>query len=111
INPQVYKRGTIAVFDLVRKTVGDDVELLHDIHERLQPMDSIDLIRRLEEYRPFFIEDPFSPENMGWFPLLRRQTSVPLAMGELFNNQRSAEHTSELQSRENLVCRLLLEKK
>src|SRR6266511_1267984 len=26
-------------------------------------------------------------------------------------NQRSEEHTSELQSRENLVCRLLLEKK
>lgn len=87
ISPQAYKRGTIAVFDLVRKTVGDDVELLHDIHERIQPMDSIDLIKRLEEYRPFFIEDPFSPENMGWFPLLRRQTSVPLAMGELFNNQ------------------------
>src|SRR5690606_39545527 len=27
------------------------------------------------------------------------------------NNDRSEEHTSELQSRENLVCRLLLEKK
>src|SRR5690606_40387490 len=27
-----------------------------------------------------------------------------------FANQRSEEHTSELQSRENLVCRLLLEK-
>jgi len=87
ISSQAYKRGTIDVFDLVRKKAGEDVELLHDIHERLQPMDSIDLIRRLEQYRPFFIEDPFSPENMGWFPLLRQQTSVPLAMGELFNNQ------------------------
>src|SRR5690606_41664134 len=28
-----------------------------------------------------------------------------------FENKRSEEHTSELQSRENLVCRLLLEKK
>src|SRR5690606_41977057 len=28
-----------------------------------------------------------------------------------FTNVRSEEHTSELQSRENLVCRLLLEKK
>src|SRR5690606_41647663 len=33
--------------------------------------------------------------------------SSPLAVGE----ERSEEHTSELQSRENLVCRLLLEKK
>src|SRR5690606_39718070 len=29
----------------------------------------------------------------------------------VYFNQRSEEHTSELQSRENLVCRLLLEKK
>src|SRR5690606_39378550 len=35
-----------------------------------------------------------------------RGESVPLLTG----NHRSEEHTSELQSRENLVCRLLLEK-
>src|SRR5690606_42072955 len=34
-----------------------------------------------------------------------------LAIGEVTANARSEEHTSELQSRENLVCRLLLEKK
>src|SRR5690606_39937023 len=47
-------------------------------------------------------------------------TGAPLAVGELirldyapawFLLGRSEEHTSELQSRENLVCRLLLEKK
>src|SRR5690606_41833534 len=32
-------------------------------------------------------------------------------MTNMFPNFRSEEHTSELQSRENLVCRLLLEKK
>src|SRR5690606_39515944 len=31
--------------------------------------------------------------------------------GEIRDHSRSEEHTSELQSRENLVCRLLLEKK
>src|SRR5690606_39529000 len=31
--------------------------------------------------------------------------------GDLHPDDRSEEHTSELQSRENLVCRLLLEKK
>ena len=33
------------------------------------------------------------------------------AIFERVKDQRSEEHTSELQSRENLVCRLLLEKK
>jgi mannonate dehydratase len=86
MDPQAYKRGTIDIFKKARERFGDDIELLHDMHERLQPMDAIDMIQRVEEYRPFFIEDPFSPENIGWFKLLREKTSVPLAMGELFNS-------------------------
>src|SRR3989475_7865625 len=34
-----------------------------------------------------------------------------LGIGRTFQNLRSEEHTSELQSQSNLVCRLLLEKK
>ncbi|MHA7830248.1 MAG: enolase C-terminal domain-like protein [Flagellimonas sp.] len=86
MDPQAYKRGTIEIFKKARERFGDNVELLHDMHERLQPMDAIDMIKKVEEYRPFFIEDPLSPENMGWFKLLREQTSVPIAMGELLNN-------------------------
>lgn len=81
-----YSSGVVKMFDLVRKEAGEEIELLHDIHERLQPMDAINLIKKLEQYRPYFIEDPFSPENNGWFELLRKQTSVPIAMGELFNS-------------------------
>src|SRR5690606_21561857 len=36
---------------------------------------------------------------------------IPKDFAEVSRNSRSEEHTSELQSRENLVCRLLLEKK
>src|SRR5690606_2885102 len=42
--------------------------------------------------------------------LLRRQNLRP-RLRRLLRARRSEEHTSELQSRENLVCRLLLEKK
>ena len=44
------------------------------------------MIKQLERFRPFFIEDPFAPEDNGYFRMLRQQTSVPIAMGELFNN-------------------------
>jgi mannonate dehydratase len=81
-----YLKSVPEMFKEVRKVCGDEVELLHDIHERIQPNEAITLIKKLEEYRPFFIEDPFSPENNGYFKLLRQQTSVPIAMGELFNN-------------------------
>lgn len=86
LDPQAYKRGTVEMFKKVREKFGDDLELLHDVHERLQPMEVIDMIKKVEEYRPFFIEDPFSPENIGWFDQLRENTSVPIAMGELFNS-------------------------
>jgi len=86
LDAQAYKRGVVKMFELARKKFGDEIEFLHDIHERIEPMDAIDLIKKLEEYRPFFIEDPFSPENMGWFKMLRQQSAVPIAMGELFNN-------------------------
>lgn len=81
-----YLQSVPKMFDTVRKKCGEQVELLHDVHERVQPMDIINMCKRLEEYRPFFIEDPVSPENMDWFKQLRASTTVPLAMGELFNN-------------------------
>jgi mannonate dehydratase len=86
MDAQAYKRGVQKLFEMARKRFGDELELLHDMHERLEPMDAIDVIKKLEEFRPFFIEDPFSPENMGWFKMLRQQSAVPIAMGELFNN-------------------------
>lgn len=86
MNERAYLKSVPKMFEMVRKVCGDDVELLHDIHERAQPIDAINLIKQLEPYRPFFIEDPFSPENMEWFKLLRESTTVPIAMGELFNN-------------------------
>ncbi|GAB3267486.1 D-galactonate dehydratase family protein [Larkinella harenae] len=86
MNEQLYLKSVPKMFDVVRKQCGEEVELLHDIHERVQPIDAINMIKKLEDYRPFFIEDPFSPENMKWFAQLRQVTSVPIAMGELFNN-------------------------
>src|SRR5690606_41716151 len=41
----------------------------------------------------------------------RREAEEPLVEPRSRHLRRSEEHTSELQSRENLVCRLLLEKK
>ncbi|MBN1481233.1 starvation-sensing protein RspA [candidate division KSB1 bacterium] len=81
-----YITSTPKMFEHIRVTCGDEIELLHDIHERIPPIDAVNLVKSLEEFRPFFIEDPFAPEDNGYFKILREQTSVPIAMGELFNN-------------------------
>src|SRR5207302_2439352 len=61
----------------------------------------------------------YSPDGVGW-RVNQTIGSGPAGVGNFYincsaayfddaaNNQRSEEHTSELQSRENLVCRLLL---
>ena len=69
------------------RKLGDEVELLHDVHERITLNQAINLCKALEPYRLFFLEDPFPPEENDHFRLLRQQTSIPLAMGELFNTQ------------------------
>jgi mannonate dehydratase len=84
--PGPYVRIVPRLFEHLRKTVGDEVELLHDIHERVPPVLAMQLVKDVEPYRPFFMEDPFAPEDIGYFKHLRQQTTTPLAMGELFNN-------------------------
>jgi mannonate dehydratase len=57
------------------------------VHERVTLNEAINLCKSLEPYHPYFVEDPFPPEENDHFRLLRQQTSVPIAMGELFNTQ------------------------
>jgi mannonate dehydratase len=84
--PRAYVRTVPKLFEFLRKQLGDEVELLHDMHERVPPILAIQLAKDLEPYHLFFLEDPLSPEDVGYFANMRRQTSTPIAMGELFNN-------------------------
>jgi mannonate dehydratase len=86
MDANAYVRAIPKLFREVRKRCGEEIDLLHDTHERVQPLDMINMCKRIEEYSPYWIEDPVSPENMDWFKQLRASTTVPFAMGELFNN-------------------------
>ena len=85
--PAKYLRTVPKMFEHLRTTVGDDVELIHDVHERVSPNQAVNLCKELEKYHLFFLEDPLTPEDKDYFHQLRQQTSTPLAMGELFNTQ------------------------
>ena len=85
-DPDAYARSIPPMFEHVRSHVGFDLFLLHDIHERLAPIDAIRLAKALESYRLIFLEDPFAPDQVEWFRRLREQCATPIAMGELHNN-------------------------
>jgi mannonate dehydratase len=85
--PAPYCRLVPRMFEAIRSRLGEEVELLHDVHERVPPIMAIQLAKDLEPFRLFFLEDPFAPEDQEYLRLLRSQVSTPIAMGELFVSQ------------------------
>lgn len=84
IEPRESIRLSLQQFEAVRTAVGDDLELCYDVHTKLSVPDAIRFCREVEQYRPFFIEDPLRAENPDSYKRLRGQTAVPLAIGEQY---------------------------
>ncbi len=85
--PANYLRVIPKMFDYLRQRMGDEIELFHDVHERLSPIQAARLAKELEPYRLFFLEDPLRPEHKESFRLVRHHSTTPIAMGELFHNK------------------------
>ena len=84
LEPRAAVRDSLAHFAAVRQAVGPEVEICIDVHTRLDPPDAIRLGRQLEQYDPFFIEDPLRCENPQSYRLVRQHVSCPLAVGEQY---------------------------
>ena len=82
LEPSRAVRFCIEQVRTVREVMGDEVEICVDVHTRLDPAAAIQLCRGVEQYRPFFIEDPIRSESSESLRLVRQQTSVPIAVGE-----------------------------
>jgi mannonate dehydratase len=74
------------IFERVRREFGPDVHLLHDVHHRLTPIEAGRLGRLLEPYHLFWMEDAVPAELQESFRIIRRHTTTPLAVGEVFNS-------------------------
>jgi L-alanine-DL-glutamate epimerase-like enolase superfamily enzyme len=75
-------RWTVELMQELRAGLGDEVELLVDVHTRLDLAEAVQLCRELEPIRPFFVEDPLRSEHLSAYKSLRGRVGVPLAAGE-----------------------------
>jgi len=73
------------LFLRLRKEFGPELHLLHDAHHRLTPIEAARVGKELEPYHLFWLEDPTPAELQESFRLIRRHTTTPLAVGEVFN--------------------------
>lgn len=105
-DPAQYMRTTINLFEHLRNTLGEEIELCHDVHERLTPLEAVRLAKELEPYHPFFLEDALPPEQIEWFDILRKQSAVPIAMGELFVHPHEWKYLIERRLIDYIRCHL-----
>jgi galactonate dehydratase len=68
----------------VRDAVGSDIDLCVEIHRQMNPAESIWLGRRLEQFHPYFYEDPMLPDSPAIMAEVQEQCSIPIATGERF---------------------------
>lgn len=92
-----YMKETLRLFDDIRSRLGFDVDLVHDVHERISPSEAVVFTREMEAYKLFFLEDVVSLEETDWLRRIREVSTCPLAIGELFTNK--AEYKSIVENR------------
>jgi mannonate dehydratase len=80
-----YLRHAPAMLAAVREHVGPEPALLHDVHHRLTPTEAARLGKAVEPVDLFWLEDVVPAENQQLLRAIRAHTTVPLAIGEVFN--------------------------
>src|SRR5581483_8226051 len=87
LEPRRAIRTAVHGFEALREALGDEVELCLDVHTRLDQADAITLLRAVEPFRPFFMEDPVRSEDLTALRRVRQQTAVPIAAGEQLHSK------------------------
>ncbi len=85
--PEAYLRTVPKLFDYLRRTVGWDVQLFHDAHGRLTPIEAARLLRELEPYKLLYLEDPIGPEHAPSMRRVREAGTTPIAIGEIVSSR------------------------
>ncbi len=85
-DPDAYTRFVPRMLAAVRARFGEDLGLLHDIHNRVPPIQAARIAKEVEPLNLFWLEDPVPMENPDVLRLIRRASTTPLAVGEVLNS-------------------------
>ncbi|MCF2871164.1 D-galactonate dehydratase family protein [Octadecabacter sp. G9-8] len=70
----------------IRARFGPDLKILHDVHHRLTPREAAQFAKAVEPVGLYWLEDPTPAEDQNALRLLRQHSTVPVAIGEVFNS-------------------------
>jgi len=92
------RRRSIELVEAVRDAVGDDVELMVEMHGRFVPSAAIEIARELEPFAPAWIEEPVPPDNFKALEKVARSVKAPVATGERVHTRGEFRELFELQA-------------
>ena len=81
-----YMRFMPGALAAVRDRFGPDLHILHDVHHRLLPREAAEFAKEVEPVKLFWLEDPTPAEDQDALRLIRQHSTVPIAIGEVFNS-------------------------
>src|SRR5207237_8724266 len=76
------ERQVVETVRAVRDAVGEEVDLLIEVHRRLAPMHAVRVARLLEPFDPFWYEEPVSARDLGALAECGREIRMPIVTGE-----------------------------
>jgi galactonate dehydratase len=76
------RRQTIEIVEAVRDAVGPDINLMLDVHGRLNVPTAIAMCRALAPFDLTWIEEPTPPESIDALAEVRSASPIPIAAGE-----------------------------
>jgi L-alanine-DL-glutamate epimerase-like enolase superfamily enzyme len=74
--------GIVTEMAALREALGDEAEILIDLHWKFSAAEALGLIEALAPYRPGFVEAPVKPEDVAGLARVARSSPVPIAAGE-----------------------------
>ncbi len=77
-----YVHRFASMFEKLRLAVGDNIDIMIDFHGRTSPAMAIQYIHAIEEFSPYFCEEPVPPENIPAMRQVREAVRAPIATGE-----------------------------
>jgi len=76
------EKAAVEVVRAIREAVGSDIDLLVEVHRRLAPMHAVRVARMIEEFEPFWYEEPVVADNIEALAEVRRNINLPVVTGE-----------------------------
>ena len=78
------RNRTIEIVEAVRAAVGPDIDLMIEVHGRLNVPTAIAMARELAKFNPRWFEEPTPPESIDALADVRAGSPIPIATGERY---------------------------